>query len=92
MTVIEESNEFIEKLTEGKGLPLFTSCCPAWLNLLKTNSDMVDNISTCKSPQQMFGSVLKEYYKGKDKEEGKETIVISIMPCTAKRPKLLEKI
>lgn len=86
MTVIEESNEFIEKLTEGKGLPLFTSCCPAWVKFAENKfSDMVDNISTCKSPQQMFGSVLKEYYKDKDKEEGKETIVISIMPCTAKK-------
>ena len=86
MTVIEESNEFIEKLTEGKGLPLFTSCCPAWVKFAENKfPDMVDNISTCKSPQQMFGSVLKEYYKGKDKEEGKETIVISIMPCTAKK-------
>ena len=86
MTVIEESNEFVEKLTEGKGLPLFTSCCPAWVKFAENKfPDMVDNISTCKSPQQMFGSVLKEYYKNKDKEEGKETIVISVMPCTAKK-------
>lgn len=86
MTVIEESNEFVTKLTEGRGLPLFTSCCPAWVKYAENKfPDMVDNISTCKSPQQMFGSVLKEYYKDKDKEEGKETIVISVMPCTAKK-------
>lgn len=86
MTVIEESNEFVTKLTEGKGLPLFTSCCPAWVKFAENKfPDMLDNISTCKSPQQMFGSVLKEYYKDKDKEEGKETVVISVMPCTAKK-------
>ncbi|WP_077369073.1 [FeFe] hydrogenase, group A [Anaerosalibacter sp. Marseille-P3206] len=86
MTVIEESNEFVTKLTEGKKLPLFTSCCPAWVKFAENKfPDMVDNISTCKSPQQMFGSVLKEYFKDKDKEEGKETIVVSVMPCTAKK-------
>ena len=72
--------------SEGNKLPLFTSCCPAWVKFAEDNfPDMVDNISTCKSPQQMFGSVLKEYYKGRDKEEGKETIVLSVMPCTAKK-------
>ncbi len=86
MTVIEEGNEFVTKLTEGNKLPLFTSCCPAWVKFAENNfPDMVDNISTCKSPQQMFGSVLKEYYKEKDKEEGKETIILSVMPCTAKK-------
>lgn len=86
MTVIEEGNEFVTKLTEGKKLPLFTSCCPGWVKFAENNfPDMVDNISTCKSPQQMFGSVLKEYYKEKDKQEGKETIILSVMPCTAKK-------
>lgn len=86
MTVIEESNEFIEKLKEGKELPLFTSCCPAWIKFAENRfPDIVENISTCKSPQQMFGSALKEYFKDKDKEENKETVVVSIMPCTAKK-------
>ena len=86
MTVIEESKEFVEKLTEGKNLPLFTSCCPGWVKFAENRfPDMLDNISTCRSPQQMFGSVLKEYYKVIDKEEGRETIVLSVMPCTAKK-------
>jgi NADH-quinone oxidoreductase subunit G len=86
MTVIEEGNEFVEKLTEGRDLPLFTSCCPGWVKFAENRfPEMVGNISTCKSPQQMFGSVLKEHFKTKDKEDGKETVVISVMPCTAKK-------
>lgn len=86
MTVIEESKEFVEKLTTGGKLPLFTSCCPAWVKFAENKfPEMVDNISTCRSPQQMFGSVLKEYYNELDKKEGKNTVIISIMPCTAKK-------
>jgi len=86
MTVIEEGREFIERLSEGKNLPLFTSCCPGWVKFAQNRfPDMLDNISTCKSPQQMFGSVIREYYKEKDREEGIETVVVSIMPCTAKK-------
>lgn len=86
MTVIEESREFVERLTKGENLPLFTSCCPGWVKFAENKfPDMLDNISTCKSPQQMFGAVIKEYYKEMDKEEGKETIMISVMPCTAKK-------
>lgn len=86
MTVVEEGREFIERFSEGKNLPLFTSCCPGWVKFAENRfPDMLDNISTCKSPQQMFGSVIREYYKEKDREEGKETVVVSIMPCTAKK-------
>lgn len=86
MTVIEESKEFIEKLTKGEGLPLFTSCCPGWVKFAENRFPyMVNNISTCKSPQQMFGAVIKEYFKNRDMEEEKETIVLSVMPCTAKK-------
>ncbi len=86
MTVVEEGREFIERLSEGKNLPLFTSCCPGWVKFAENRfPDMLDNISTCKSPHQMFGSVIREYYKEKDREEGKETVVVSIMPCTAKK-------
>lgn len=86
MTVIEESKEFVERLTKGENLPLFTSCCPGWVKFAENRfPDMLDNISTCKSPQQMFGAVIKEYYREIDKEEGKETIMISVMPCTAKK-------
>ncbi len=86
MTVIAESQEFVERLSQGKNLPLFTSCCPGWVKFAENRfSDMLDNISSCKSPQQMFGSVIKEFYKQRDEEEGKETVVVSIMPCTAKK-------
>ncbi len=86
MTVIEESKEFIEKLNKAEELPLFTSCCPGWVKFAENKfPDLVGNISTCKSPQQMFGAVIKEYFKNKDMEEGKETIVLSVMPCTAKK-------
>lgn len=86
MTVIEESNEFLERLTNGENLPLFTSCCPGWVSFAENRyPELENNISSCKSPQQMFGAVIKEYYKDKDKEDGKETIMVSIMPCTAKK-------
>ena len=86
LTVIEESNEFVERFTNEENLPLFTSCCPAWVKFAENRyPELENNISTCKSPQQMFGAVVKEYYKNKDKEDGKETIMVSIMPCTAKK-------
>ncbi len=92
MTVIEESREFVERLTNGEDLPLFTSCCPGWVKFAENKfPDMIHNISSCKSPQQMFGTVIKEYYKKKDKEEKKETVVISIMPCTAKKAEAARK-
>jgi len=87
MTVIEESKEFMERLSLGEDLPLFTSCCPGWVKFAENKfPDMMDHVSSCKSPQQMFGAVLKEYYKNeKNNAEGKETVVISVMPCTAKK-------
>lgn len=86
MTVIEESDEFIERLSSGENLPLFTSCCPGWVKFAENRyPELKGNISSCKSPQQMFGAVVKEYYKEKDREDGKETIMVSVMPCTAKK-------
>lgn len=87
LTVIEESDEFLDKLAKNDGsLPLFTSCCPAWVKFAENrHPDIVPHISSCKSPQQMFGTVTKEAFKERDKEDKKETYVISIMPCTAKK-------
>lgn len=86
MTVIEEGEEFLGKFSSGEDLPLFTSCCPGWVKFAENRfPEITHNISSCKSPQQMFGSVIKEYFKEKDIEDGKETIVISVMPCTAKK-------
>lgn len=87
MTIIEESNEFLQKLESGDDkLPLFTSCCPAWVRYVETkHPELMKYVSTCKSPMQMFGSVIKEYFKENDSLEEKETISVAIMPCTAKK-------
>lgn len=90
LTVIEESKEFAERLEKNEKLPLFTSCCPAWVKFVETKyPEFADNVSSCRSPQGMFSAVVKEYYKDKDKEEGKTTYVVSIMPCTAKKAEIL---
>ena len=86
LTVIEESKEFIERFTAGEKLPLFTSCCPAWVKHCETKyPELAENLSTCRSPQQMFGAVVREYYKDPEKNEGKRLVSVSIMPCTAKK-------
>lgn len=86
LTVIEESNEFLERYSKGENLPLFTSCCPGWVKFAEDKyPELVKNISTCKSPQQMFGTVLREAYKEKDLEDGRDTFILSVMPCTAKK-------
>lgn len=82
LTVLEETKEFVSRLQSGGKLPLFTSCCPAWVRYAENNfPHLMNNISTCRSPMQMFGSVLKEHYK--DSEQ--KVIVAAIMPCTAKK-------
>lgn len=86
LTVMEESAEFLERLKKGGPFPMFTSCCPAWIRYLeKENPKYLKNVSTCKSPMQMFAAVLKDQYAGKDTEDGKTTYHIAIMPCTAKK-------
>ena len=70
----------------GRILPLLTSCCPAWVKFVQDQfPDYKENISTCRSPQQMFSAVIKEYYRNPEHAEGKKTVVVSIMPCTAKK-------
>lgn len=86
MTVVEEGNEFIERLTKGGKLPLFTSCCPAWIRYAETrHPELLENISTCRSPMQMFGSVIKEHYDNESGLKGKKIFSIAVMPCTAKK-------
>ena len=85
-TTIEESNEFLRRLENGGPFPMFTSCCPAWVKYLENeNPKYVKHISTCKSPMEMFAAILKDKYKAKDAEDGRETYHIAIMPCTAKK-------
>lgn len=86
MTVIEEGNEFIERLNKGGKLPLFTSCCPAWIRYAEDkHPELLENISTCRSPMQMFGSVIKEHYESDPDLKGKKIFSIAVMPCTAKK-------
>lgn len=93
LTVIEEANELVYKLEngekkypQGNAMPLFTSCCPAWVRFVETKyPELLPYVSTCKSPMEMFGAVLKEYYKPADKEAGMETISVAVMPCVAKK-------
>lgn len=87
LTVIEEARELLGKLEKGDKLPLFTSCCPAWVRYAEINHpELIDNISSCKSPMEMLGSVLKERAKLNEKgKKPKKTKVVAIMPCTAKK-------
>lgn len=86
LTVLEESHEFMERLKKGTALPLFTSCCPAWVRYVETkHPDLLPHISTCRSPQQMFGALIKEHFRTAKDEDSKDTVVVSIMPCTAKK-------
>ena len=90
LTVVEESKEFIERFTSGQKMPLFTSCCPAWVKYCETKyPEFVPNLSTCRSAQQMFGAVVREYYKDPEKNEGKKIVSVSIMPCTVKKEEIL---
>ena len=90
LTVIEESEELLERLASGENLPLFTSCCPAWVKFCENRyPDLAKNLSTCRSPQQMFGAVIREYYKDPEKNGGKGIGSVSIMPCTAKKEEIL---
>lgn len=90
LTVIEESEELLNRLEAGENLPLFTSCCPAWVKFCEERyPDLAKNLSTCRSPQQMFGAVVREYYKDPEKSGGKRIVSVSIMPCTAKKEEIL---
>lgn len=85
-TTIEEGTEFLQRLEKGGPFPMFTSCCPAWVKYLENeNPKYLKHISTCKSPMEMFASILKERYAKKDQEDGRTTFHIAIMPCTAKK-------
>lgn len=90
LTVIEESEELMNRLEAGENIPLFTSCCPAWVKFCEERyPDLAKNLSTCRSPQQMFGAVVREYYKDPEKSGGKRIVSVSIMPCTAKKEEIL---
>ncbi|MCD7800511.1 MAG: [FeFe] hydrogenase, group A [Ruminococcus sp.] len=82
MTVIEEANEFLDRIKKGENIPLFTSCCPAWVKYCENKyPELMPNVSTCRSPMQMYASVFKEKYKN----DAKRLVSVAIMPCTAKK-------
>ncbi len=86
LTIMEESCEFIERLKKGRNLPLITSCSPGWVKYCEHYyPEMTDNLSSCKSPQQMFGAVAKSYWAEKTGVDPKKVVVVSVMPCTAKK-------
>lgn len=90
LTVMEESKEFVERLERNEKLPLFTSCCPGWVKYCENKyPEFADHISTCRSPQGMLSAVIKDYFAERDKQENKRTMVVSIMPCTAKKGEIL---
>ena len=93
LTILEEGTELLTRLKNGPGarssrwpLPMFTSCSPGWIKFMEYfHPDMLANLSTCKSPQQMFGAVAKTYYAAKLGKRPEQIVVVSIMPCTAKK-------
>ena len=86
LTIMEEANELLDRVNNGGVLPLITSCSPGWIKYAEHyHPDMLDHISTCKSPQQMMGAVIKTYYAEKNNIDPKKIVSVSIMPCTAKK-------
>lgn len=88
LTIMEEGNEFLHLMTHPEEFkrPLFTSCCPGWVRFLKLEyPDMVTQLSSAKSPQQMFGAVVKSYFAEKIGKDPKDVFCVSVMPCTAKK-------
>lgn len=86
LTIMEEASELVERIKNGGKLPMMTSCSPGWVKFVEQfYPEFIDNISTCKSPQQMLGSVIKNYYAQKEGIDPSKIYSVSIMPCTAKK-------
>ena len=86
LTIMEESAEFLDRVKNGGKLPLLTSCCPAWVKFVDNQfPDFKEHVSTCRSPQGMMSAVVKEYFREPENGKGKTTVMVSFMPCTAKK-------
>ena len=86
LTIMEEASELINRIKTGKPMPMFTSCCPGWVKFVeKKYPEMIPHLSTCKSPQQMFGALLKSYWCEKNGINPEDLYVVSVIPCTAKK-------
>lgn len=91
LTIIEEANEFVDRINNGGVLPMITSCSPGWVNYLERYfPNMIPNLSSCKSPQKMFGALIKTYYAKKNNIDPKNIFVVTIMPCIAKKEEILK--
>ena len=85
-TIMEEANEFVDRISNGGVLPMITSCCPAWVRFAEKNyPEQLAHLSSCKSPHQMFGAVIKSYYAKKFNIEASKIYTVSVMPCVAKK-------
>ena len=86
MTIMEEASEFIDRVKNGGVLPMITSCSPGWVKFCEHYyPDLVDNLSTCKSPQNMTGALIKTWYAQKEGIDPNNIVSVSVMPCTAKK-------
>lgn len=86
MTIMEESAELLKRIKEKKNLPMITTCCPGWILMMEFfYPELIPNMSTCKSPHEMLGMLIKSYYAEQAKINPKDIVVVSIMPCTAKK-------
>ncbi len=86
LTIMEEGSELVQRVSNGGKLPMITSCSPGWIKFVETfYPDFIDNLSTCKSPQQMMGAVIKTYFAEKNGIDPKNIFSVSVMPCTAKK-------
>lgn len=86
LTIMEEANEFLDRVNNGGVLPMITSCSPGWIKFCEHYyPDLLPHLSTCKSPQQMTGAIIKSWYAEKNNINPKDIVVVSIMPCTAKK-------
>ena len=86
LTIMEEATELLDRIQNGGKLPMITSCSPGWVNYAEYNyGELLPHLSSCKSPHQMFGAILKSYYCEKNGIDPKDMFVVSIMPCTAKK-------
>ncbi len=86
LTIMEEATELLNRIQTGGTLPMFTSCCPGWVKFVEqTHPELIPHLSTCKSPQEMFGGLLKTYYCEKHNIDPKDLFVVSVIPCTAKK-------
>lgn len=86
LTIMEEANEFVDRLKGEGELPILTSCCPGWVNYMEQQfSDMIDIPSTCKSPHEMFGAIAKSFYADKEGIDPEDIVVVSVMPCISKK-------